>query len=392
MADVEKKNSGGSQTGDDSAMTSMQEVFLSDSDNPESQRVTPVIKDSLTVETSNSGLETDQQSETSENTNSTDWIDQIKRQAHQLEQTELIDGKFYTGIALDVTAHLAELGEVGKEVLESFQNPENSASPNPEAVAESLSQFVQTRAAVHDLNSDEPITTNLGTLRLNSDEKTVSITRNITVAWWDEESQEWQIPGELAEEHQDHVTQLLNNEAVGVEGYRLTGDESERVVTFEQVRFQATQTDQGWQVSKNHLSEDEQNRILNLPQSEEDYTRTANGKDLVNYFQRHAPEQFEEDTGVIHWTAENGTFDRRFEVSLQPDESRLVQGFDLKRTDDWGNPRQVFSASISANHSVQCSQCNIPTLDIDKLLAQKETSPQQETHQQRELFRYQPSR
>jgi hypothetical protein len=84
------------------------------------------------VETPNS--QTGQQAETSENPNSADWINQIKRQAHQLEQTELIDGKFYTGMALDVTAHLAELGEVGKELLQSFSQEQSDNTPKPEAV------------------------------------------------------------------------------------------------------------------------------------------------------------------------------------------------------------------------------------------------------------------
>jgi hypothetical protein len=449
MADVEQENSGGfdneqvvsstnvelptdgvqetsgvSEVGDEQPVSSMQEVFLSQSESetvefanskpelselgsqvgerepqnsegepesseptekPERQRVEPVVKDSPKVETPNS--QTGQQAETSENPNSADWINQIKQQAHQLEQTELIDGKFYTGMALDVTAHLAELGEVGKEILQSIQNPEGSTSPKPEAVAKSLSQFVKTRAGVHDLNVREPIATNLGTLRLDPDENTVSITRNITVAQWDEDSQEWQIPGELADEHQNSVGQLLNNEAVDVGGYKFSGDDSERVITFEQIRFRALHTDEGWQVSQNSLTEDEQNRILKLPQSEEDYTRTANGKDLVNYFQRHASEQFEEDIGVIHWTAENGLFDRRFEVSLQPDESRIVAGFDLKRTDDGGNPRQIFRASIGADHSIDCSQCDISTTDIDKLLKQEisrqpEQKPEPERSQQ----------
>lgn len=358
------------------------------SEEPELQRVTPVVKDSSPTKILNT--ETQSQSESESNTNSVDWIDQLKQQAHQLEQTELIDGKFYTGLALDVTAHLAEISRDIVESVQEVQQPESSTAPNPEAVAEALSQFVQTRAEVHELNPDEPIATNLGTLHLNPHEQTISITRNITVAQWDEESQEWQINSELAEQHQNPVTQLLNNEAVEVEGYRLVGDESQRAIAFEEVRFQATQTDDGWQIGENHLSEDEQNRILKLPQSSEDYSRTANGKDLVNYLQRHTPKKFEQDMGVINWTAENGAFDRRFEVSVQPDESVLIEGFDLKRTDDFGNSRPIFKAEIGVNRSIDCSQCDIPSRDIDRLLKQEDSS--QRTEQQPERSRTHYSR
>jgi hypothetical protein len=204
----------------------------------------------------------------------------------------------------------------------------------------------------------------------------LTIARNITVAQWDEKSQEWQIDSDLAEQHQFSVSQLLNNEVVDTEGYRLVGDDSERVVTFEEVRFQAVEISREWQVVENHLSESEQNRILKLPQSLEDYSRTTNGKDLVNYFQRHAPEQFDSDVGVINWTAENGDFDRRFEVSVQPDESVLIEGFDLKQTDDFGNSRQIFKAEIGTDHAIDCSQCDIPNRDIDQLLKQEISSQQ----------------
>jgi hypothetical protein len=216
----------------------------------------------------------------------------------------------------------------------------------------------------------------------------LTIARNITVAQWDEKSQEWQIDSDLAQQHQFSVSQLLNNEVVDVEGYRLAGDDSERVVTFEEVRFQAVEISGEWQVVENHLSESEQNRILKLPQSLEDYNRTTNGKDLVNYFQRHAPEQFDSDVGVINWMAENGDFDRRFEVSVQPDESVLIEGFDLKQTDDFGNFRQIFKAQIGTDHAIDCSQCDIPNRDIDQLLNPEILSQQtQQTSQRPERSR-----
>ncbi|MGB3401150.1 MAG: relaxase/mobilization nuclease domain-containing protein [Microcoleaceae cyanobacterium] len=349
--------------------------------------------------TPNPESQTGQQLESGESSTSPAWLSQLKRKAHELEQTELIDGKFYTGLAMDVVAHSAELvREIRGNDHEDVPQPESSLSSNPEfsesspeAVAESLSQFVQARAEVHGLNPDEPIATNLGTLHLDSssDDKTLTITRNITVAQWDEKSTEWQIDSDLAEKHQFSVSQLLNNQVVDTEGYRLVGDEEERVVTFEEVRFQAIEISGEWQVTENHLTEDEQNRILKLPQSSQDYNRTKDGKDLVNYFQRHAPEQFDSDIGVINWTAENGEFDRRFEVSVQPDKSVLIEGFDLKQKDEFGNSRQIFKAEIGIDSAISCSQCDIDSRDIDQLLQQESSSRQK---QQPERSRTQYSR
>lgn len=354
-------------------------------------------------------------------------IQMMKQQANHLEQSDYIDGRFYAGMFLDATANLAEVVEIGREVLgegegqeietqleetqpsveleetqpsvetesddwlhddealhhfderlaqvkvdtESPSDVQNNIQENPQAVVESLSQFVHARSAAHDLTLDEPIETNLGVLCFNSDENTISLTQNVTVASWDDNLQEWQIDSELSESHKANVVQLLDNQAVDTEGYQFSSDEKERTVTYEQVRFRAEQTDDGWQISDNSLSSEEEYRILQLPQTEEEYAQSVNSKDLIEYFQHHAPEQFEPEVGSIHWTDTNGEFERVFEISKQPDNSYQLEGFDLKQTDEWGNPRKIFSASIEADNSVRCSQCEIPTLDVDDLLAQE---------------------
>jgi len=343
-------------------------------------------------------------------------IEMMKQQANRLEQSDYIDGRFYAGMFLDATAHLAEIVEVAREVWsegqeqetemqleDNFQPPNeipqiegdddwlndeealhdfdqrlsDSTEPsssdvlinvqeNPIAVAESLSQFIHARAAVHDLSVDEPIETNLGTLRFTSDEGSVSITQNITLARWDEDLQEWEFDKELADLHKDNVERLLNNQAIETKGYQI----SDETIIFEQVQFRAKLTDDGWQVTDNSLSTDEQQRITRLPQSEEEYTRSVDAKDLLDYFQHRAPEQFMGDVGSIHWKSESESFDRIFEITKQSDRA-VVEGFDLTQTDDWGNPRKIFSASIDNEGSIQCSQCEIPTADIDYLLAQE---------------------
>ncbi len=458
-------------------------------------------EDSSTTQTANSLEETSQKPEVPESQNVGDivvapgnLIEMMKQQANHLEQSDYIDGRFYAGMFLDVTAHLAEVVEVGREVWSEGQgqetetqleensqppieipqiegdddwlqdeealhdfderlsdsteppssdvpidvqdSPQEAAlhdfderlsdstevpnsdvpidvqdSPQKEAlhdfderlsdsmeppssdvpidvqessiaVAESLSQFVRIRAAVHDLNLDEPIETNLGILQFSPDENAISITQNVTVARWDENLQEWQLDNELADSHKDNVARLLNNQAIDVEGYHFSGDEEERTITFDVVRFRAELTNDGWQIWDNSLSSEEQSRILQLPQTESEYTRSINGKDLIDYFQRHATEQFRGDVGSIHWKADNDSFDRIFEVSKQSDKSHIVEGFDLTQTDEWGNPRQIFSASIEAEGSIQCSQCEIPTADIDNLLEQssqhRENKPERE--------------
>ncbi|WP_293127252.1 relaxase/mobilization nuclease domain-containing protein [Okeania sp. SIO1I7] len=350
----------------------------------------------------------------------------MKQQANHLEQSDYIDGRFYAGMFLDVTAHLAEVVEIGREVWSEEQEQEQETETqleensrpsveisqsegdddwlhdeealrhfderlaqvkvdtetpssdvptniqeSPQAVAESLSQFVRVRATAHDLNQDEPIETNLGVLHFNSDENTISITQDITVASWDENLQEWQIDSDLSESHQANVARLLDNQAVDTEGYQFSSDEKERTITYKQVRFRAEQTDDGWQISDNSLSSEEQHRILQLPQTESEYTQNVDSKDLIDYFQRHAPEQFRTDIGSIHWTDTNGEFERVFEISKQSDLSYQLEGFDLKQTDEWGNPRKIFSASIEADNFVRCDTCEIPTSDVDDLLTQE---------------------
>ncbi|GGA45399.1 relaxase/mobilization nuclease domain-containing protein [Okeania sp. KiyG1] len=353
-------------------------------------------------------------------------IQMMKQQANHLEQSDYIDGRFYAGMFLDVTAHLAEVVEIGREVWGSEQEQEQETETqleensrpsversqsesdddwlhdeealrhfderlaqvkvdtetpssdvptnfqeSPQAVAESLRQFVRVRATAHDLNQDEPIETNLGVLHFNSDENTISITQNVTVASWDENLQDWQADSELSEAHKANVARLLDNQAVDAEGYQFSSDEKERTITYKQVRFRAEQTDEGWQISDNSLSSEEQNRILQLPQTESEYTRNVDSKDLIDYFQRHAPEQFRTDIGSIHWTDTNGEFERVFEISKQSDLSYQLEGFDLKQTDEWGNPRKIFSASIEADNFVRCDTCEIPSSDVDDLLTQE---------------------
>ncbi len=359
-------------------------------------------------------------------------IEMMKQTADRLEQSDYIDGRFYAGMFLDVTAHLAEIVEVGRESLESQETatqeePQSSIPQNendddwledkealqdfderlaktPEgegdeklpdevlqdfdqrlassvleksqAVAESLSQFVHVRSAVHDLNIDDPIETNLGTLHFSSDNNTISITKNIPLAHWDEELQEWQIEEEVADSHKENVERLLNNQALDTKGYQF----SDEIITFEQIQFRGELTDEGWQVSNNSLSLEEQKRIVQLPQSEEEYVRNIDGKDLLDYFQRHASEQFKGDVGSIHWKSESESFDRIFEITKQSDRSFFVEGFDLTQTDDLGNPRKIFSASMEGKDSIQCKHNEIPTSDIDDLLAQesrnRENKPQ----------------
>lgn len=389
-------------------------------------------EESSTARATNSDSETSQESELTKSQNIGELvvapgnlISMMKQQANYLEQSDYIDGRFYAGMFLDTVAHLAEIVEVGREVWSEGQETEtqkevgkpqneiplikgdsdwldsdwlddkealrifderlsNSTEPPSSdvpidvqensiaiAVAESLSQFVHVRAAVYDLNLDEPIETNLGTLQFSPDEDTISITQNVTVARWDESLQEWQLKSELADSHKNNVTRLLNNQAVDVDGYQFSGDKEESTIIFGQVRFRAELTNDGWQDIDNSLSSSEQRRILQLPQSESEYAKSINSKDIIDYFQRHAREQFRFDAGSIHWTANNGSFDRIFEVSKQSDQSHLVEGFDLTQADDWGNPRKIFSASIESDASIQCSQCDIPAEDIDRLLSQE---------------------
>ncbi len=343
----------------------------------------PNLKESNTVEATNSQ---------SENPTTTDppilgelvvapenLIEMMKQQAHHLEQSDYIDGRFYAGMFLGVTAHLAEIVEIGRDAWEEQQDQEavtkedfseeplaSSVQESSQAVADSLSRFVQARASVHDISVDEPIETNLGNLRFTPDEGTITITQDINLARWDEGLQNWEFSDELTDLHKDNVERLLNNQAIDTKGYRILDE----TIIFEQIQFRAELTDDGWWVTDNSLSADEQQRITRLPQSEAEYVRSVDSKDLLDYFQHRAPEQFVKDVGSIHWKSESESFDRIFEITKQSGRA-VVEGFDLAQTDDWGNPRKIFSASIDDEGSIECSQCEIPTADIDYLLAQE---------------------
>lgn len=204
----------------------------------------------------------------------------------------------------------------------------------PEGVAESLFNYVNSRAEIYKIPPSDPIQTQtLGTIALQEDD--------------------------------DSTTVSVTDETYGVkfEAVKLNSDLGEAPT---------------WVITHNDLSPAEAARIVRQPQTPDNYEKQANARELIGYFKRTAPEQFAGQEGGIVWEEKSGEFTYSFHITKQPDGGQRITGVNADQ-------ETVFATQIHPDGTIQAQQSDIPTDLINDLLtderAQQRSCQRERNHQ-----------
>lgn len=122
-------------------------------------------------------------------------------------------------------------------------------------------------------------------------------------------------------------------------------------------KFAATLTEAGWQTTRNDLTADQSKRILNLPQSPEDYQSRSATRTLIAEMKQAYPEQFNQEDGVLKWKLpiEGQEAIYTMSIHLNADTSRDItvdQQFN-------GEKKSVMSAKINPDQSIDVSHSEL---------------------------------
>lgn len=122
-------------------------------------------------------------------------------------------------------------------------------------------------------------------------------------------------------------------------------------------KFAATLTEDGWRTTRNDLTADESKRILNLPQSPEDYQSRSATRTLIAELKQAYPEEFNQENGVLKWKLpiEGQEAIYTMSVHLNPDQSRDItvnQQFNEEE-------KTVMSAKINPDQSIDVSHSEL---------------------------------
>lgn len=130
------------------------------------------------------------------------------------------------------------------------------------------------------------------------------------------------------------------------------------------LKFEAVQGEGGWQLQTDELSPAERAKIADLPQSVEEYTTQATGKDVVQSLQQLAPTEFSRlEGGQVTWETQLGSGAIQaytFDIANQADGTQSITG-----TDSQG--QAVFASEISPEGVIKVSQADIPPEQVDGL-------------------------
>jgi len=194
--------------------------------------------------------------------------------------------------------------EVAEE--EAANKPEQPPKIEGAAIAQSLQNFVQSRAEYLDKSPEEAVVTTIGQLTLSQEEGRPAIS--------------------LKSDRYDD-------------------------------KFAATLTADGWRTTRNDLTPDESKRILNLPQSPEDYQSRSATRTLIADLKQAYPEQFNQEDGVLKWKLpiEGQEAVYTLDIHLNPDQSRNItvnQQFN-------GEEKTVMSAKINPDQSIDVSHSEL---------------------------------
>ncbi len=250
----------------------------------------------------------------------------LDRQAPLPKQLDQLEAAINT-----LSARLERLEEV---VLGNQRQSPNEIAP--EEVADSLFNYVNSRAEVYNISPTDPIQTQtLGTITLQEDD--------------------------------DATTVSVTDETYGVK--------------FEAVKLDSSLGEAPtWVITHYDLSPAEAARIVRQPQTPDAYEKQANARELIGYFKRAAPDQFAGQSGWIDWNEKSGEFTYSFHIAKQPDGGHRITGVNAAQ-------ETVFDTQIHPDGGIQTHQSDIPTEQINDLLSDEakaqQRSRQRESSRQR---------
>jgi hypothetical protein len=170
------------------------------------------------------------------------------------------------------------------------------------------------------------------------------------------------------------------------DGVRFAGYQLGRNYTLPAIQAnlgsKAQQSDDGnWQVATNELNDKEKSSIVSLPQTEEDYQVQVSGKSVVYGLSNLAPEDMKRDRDShVRWKGENDRFDYSFSVGSEDESGRQpITGYDNQSESN--NP--VFEASIDQKGFIRTDRCDIPSVQLDRLVEQVKQQKQRQRSKQR---------
>lgn len=159
-------------------------------------------------------------------------------------------------------------------------------------------------------------------------------------------------------------TEPIETRTLGtIEFFNSNGDEMVAIVEPQYgAKFEAVKLGEAWEIRSNDLTPQEAQAIVKLPQTVEAYEAVAQGRELVQHLQKHAPDEFGVEGGKISWREPE--FGYQFDIATQSDGSQTVIGVD-QRTD-----QPVFKAQVSGDGSIAIEQADIPKAHTHSLLHQ----------------------
>ena len=122
-------------------------------------------------------------------------------------------------------------------------------------------------------------------------------------------------------------------------------------------KFAAILAEDGWRTTRNDLTPDESQRILNLPQSPEDYQSRSATRTLIAEMKQAYPKEFNQEDGVLKWKLpiEGQEAIYTMSIHLNPDQSRDItvnQQFNEEE-------KTVMSAKINPDQSIDVSHSEL---------------------------------
>jgi DNA-binding protein H-NS len=122
-------------------------------------------------------------------------------------------------------------------------------------------------------------------------------------------------------------------------------------------KFAATLTEDGWRTTRNDLTADESQRILNLPQSPEDYQSRSVTRTLIAEMKQAYPEKFNQEDGVLKWKLpiEGQEAIYTMSIHLNPDQSRNITVNQQLN----GEEKTVMLAKVNPDQSIDVSHSEL---------------------------------